>query len=149
MKTLHWYITKNLVLTALLALGILTFVMLSGQLFRIFDLISRGISPMTLGRVMLYLMPDMLRFTLPLSLLIATVLVFSRLSADSEVVAMKSMGISLWQIISPGLMLAFVFSARCFWLSLFVAPEMRYKSERLRLEVTAESPLALLQVGSF
>ncbi len=149
MKTLHWYITKNLVLTALLALGILTFVMLSGQLFRIFDLISRGISPMTLGRVMLYLMPDMLRFTLPLSLLIATVLVFSRLSADSEVVAMKSMGISLWQIISPGLMLAFVFSALCFWLSLFVAPEMRYKSERLRLEVTAESPLALLQVGSF
>jgi len=149
MKTLHWYMTKNIAVTALMALCILMFVMLSGQLFRLFDELSRGVSPLVLAKGILYLMPDMLRFTLPLSLLISTVLVFSRLSADNEVVAMRAMGISLWQIISPALMLAFLFSLVCFWVSLFVAPEMRDKSERLLAEEMAKMPLSMLEVGVF
>ncbi len=149
MKTLNWYIMKNIAFSALLALGVLTFVMLSGQLYQAGDLLSRGVSPSFMGRFLLYLMPDMLRFTLPLSVLIATVLVFSRMSSDNEIVAMKSMGVSLWQIVSPALFLSFLLSGFCLWLSLQVAPKLRYRSNQLWWEATNETPVALLEPGSF
>lgn len=149
MRTLNWYITKNMLITAGMALGILTFVMLSGQFFRAFDLLTRGVSPLVLGQFLLYLMPDMLRFTLPLALLVATVLVFSRMSADNEVTAMKAIGVSVWQIVTPALALSFALCALCLWLSLWVAPIFRYKSEQLRWSAAAETPLALLEPGSF
>ena len=75
MRILNRYIAKNMIVSMLMAVGILTFVMLSGQFFRAFDLISRGVSPWLLCRYLLYLVPDMLRFTLPLAMLVATVLV--------------------------------------------------------------------------
>jgi lipopolysaccharide export system permease protein len=149
MRILNRHIAKNMTGSMLMAVGILTFVMLSGQFFRAFDLISRGVSPLLLARYLLYLLPDMLRFTLPLAMLVATVLVFSRMSADNELCAMKANGISLWQIIAPGLLLSFALSALCVWLSLWVTPLCRYRAEQLRWTALASSPLALLEPGGF
>lgn len=132
-----------------MALGILTFVMLSGHFFRAFDLLAHGVSPMVLVKFLAYLLPDMMRFTLPLALLVATVLVFSRLSADNEIVAMKSMGISLWQIVTPAVALSFMLSCLGLWLSLWVSPGLRYKSEQLRWTAAAETPLSLLEPDVF
>lgn len=149
MRILNRYIAKNMIVSMLTAVGILTFVMLSGQFFRAFDLISRGVSPWLLCRYLLYLVPDMLRFTLPLAMLVATVLVFSRMSADNELCAMKANGIGLWQIVAPGLVLSFVLSGLCVWLSLWVTPLCRYRAEQLRWSALASSPLALLEPGGF
>ena len=103
MKTITLHITKNIIVSTSIALGVLTFVMLSGHFFRAFDLLSKGVAPSLLVRFLLLMIPDMLRFTLPLSILVATVLIFGRMSSDNEIVALKASGINLWQIIAPGL----------------------------------------------
>lgn len=149
MKILNAHISKNFLFTTVMALGILTFVMLSGQFFRAFDLVSRGVSPAILGQFLFYLIPNMLRFTLPLAMLVATVLVFSRMSAENEIVAMKAVGISLYQIISPALLLSFALCGLCLWVSLFVAPRLRYQADQLRWSAAANSPLAMLEPGAF
>lgn len=149
MRILNRTIAKTMIASMLMAVGILTFVMLSGHFFRAFDLISRGVSPWLLLRYLLYLVPDMLRFTLPLAMLVATVLVFSRMSADNEIAAMKANGIGLWQIIAPGLVLSFILSGLCLVLSLQVTPGCRYRAEQLRWSALANSPLALLEPGGF
>ena len=136
-------------LSALMALGVLMFVMLSGQLYRAFDLVTRGVSPWLIGKYLFFLLPDILRFALPLSVLIATVLVFSRMSADSEIVAMKAMGASIWQLVSPGLLLAFAASVLCMFLSLQWAPNLRFHSNQLWWDTTGETPLAMLEPGKF
>jgi lipopolysaccharide export system permease protein len=133
-----------LVTTVLLALGVLTFVMAAGELFRAFDWLSRGGSPAVLGKFLLLTLPDMMRFTLPLSMLCATVLVFSQLSADNEITAMKSCGISLWQVIAPGLLLSVLLSAVCFWFSTTLSPHCRYAADQLMWEQAAISPAVLL-----
>ena len=79
MRQFNWYITKNLLGTLALSMGILAFVMLSVHFFRAFSLLAGGVSPWLLGRILLYLFPDILRYVLPLSLLVSTVLVFSRM----------------------------------------------------------------------
>jgi len=149
MKILNLYIAKDLLLTTIIAVAILTFVLLSGSLFKAFDLLAQGFSPALLVKFLLLMMPEILRFTIPTSLLCATVLVFSRLSADNEITAMKASGVSLWQIISPTLFLSLVLSAFCFWLGAYFAPVCRYKADLLARMEAVKNPLALLEPGRF
>ena len=132
-----------------MALGILTFVLLSGHFYRAFELLSKGVSIWTLFQVIGLLLPEIFRVALPLAMLVSTVLVFSRMSADSEIVALKSMGISIWQTVTPALAISFAFSLLCLWLSLWLAPACRYRSEVLRYEAMLEAPLTLLEPGEF
>ena len=147
MKIFNKYITRNLLVTQGMALGILVFVMLSGHLFRAFDLLANGVSLVLLGKMLGFLVPDILRYALPLSLLVSVVLVFSRMSADNEIGALKSGGISLWQMMMPGLYLSVGLSVVCLWMSLELVPEFRFRSKRLQWEALSGSPLSLLEPG--
>ncbi|MFA6930118.1 MAG: LptF/LptG family permease [Lentisphaeria bacterium] len=147
MKIFNWYIAKSLLLNIGMALGVLVFVMLGTHFFRAFDLLARGVSPLLLGKMLLYLLPDVLRFALPLSLLIACVLVFSRMSAENEISALQASGVSLWQIISPGLLISAVLSVVCFVISMFISPDCRYQVRQLQWEALVSSPLAMLEPG--
>lgn len=149
MKRLNLYIGGTLVLHVILAIAVLTFVMVSGSLFKAFELLSRGISPALVGRFLFYMFPYALQFTLPLAILFASVLVFSRLSADNEITAMRASGVSLWQIISPGLVMAAIFSGLCFWLQLDFAPECRYRAHELKSGDEIENPMAFLEAGRY
>ena len=149
MKTLNAYILKNLLFTAMMAFAILTFGMFSGYFFKAMELLYRGISPLMMCKFLLYMVPEILRFTLPLSLLTATVLVFGHLSSDNEIVAMKAVGISIWQIISPALIISFALSIICLLNALFISPLLRQKSDSLQKEALVSSPVALLEPGIF
>ena len=149
MKTITLHITKNIIVSTSIALGVLTFVMLSGHFFRAFDLLSKGVAPSLLVRFLLLMIPDMLRFTLPLSILVATVLIFGRMSSDNEIVALKASGINLWQIIAPGLAICTVCSILCLAISLVVSPICRYEADTLRWSALSNAPFSLLEPGVF
>lgn len=148
MRIFNLYIAKNLLGTLLLALGILTFVMMSVHLFRLFAMLAGGVSPAVIGRIFLCYLPDVLRYALPFSVLVSTVLVFSRMSADSEIVALKASGVGLWQITAPALVLALLLCAAGAWLAMDLAPRLRYDGERIRWQAVTTSPLALLEPGA-
>ena len=149
MKRLNLYIASNLLVSTLIGIGVLTFVMLGGSLFKAFDLVSRGVSLTMLLKFMGYMIPYFLQFTLPLALLCATVLVFSRLSADNEISAMRASGISLWQIIAPGLLLAAAFSAICLYLQTEVGPESYYRAKQLKSSSNVKNPMAFIEPGRY
>lgn len=149
MKILNWYIFRSLLTSLLLALGVLTFVMLSAHFFRAFELLTKGVGFGLLGRFLLYMIPDMLRFTVPLSMLVATVLVFGRCSSDNEISALKASGVSLWQIIAPGLLLSFCCCGICLYLSLYISPLCRYEGERLKWTALTSAPLSVLEPGQY
>jgi len=149
MKTLNLYIGRQLLGSSLIAVGVLTFVMLSANLMRAFELVHRGVSLGIIFRFLLYLLPSMLTYTIPMSVLCASVLVFSRLSADNEVTAMRASGVGLWQIISPGLFLSIFLSAVCVILQVQVAPNCKYLADRLKKAEAVSDPLAFLEPGRF
>ena len=149
MKTLTLYITKKLVFTTFAAIGVLTFVLLSGNLIKVFDLLARGVPAASLGKVFLYLLPVALKYTIPFSVLAAVILVFSRLSADNEITAMRASGVSLWQIISPALLIGIVLSAFSFYLQMSLSPRCRYAFDSLRETEGVRNPLALIEPGRF
>ena len=151
MRTLNTYILRSFLVTLGMGLGIMTFVLLSGTICKsdVLNMFINGVSPMVLVKFAWYMLPYALCYTLPLALLVSTVLVFSRLSADNEIVAMKAMGIGMWQIVTPAIIISGLCCALCLWLFLFVAPRVRDKAVGLTMSATTETPLAMLEPGMF
>lgn len=148
MKTLNRYIARQFAGTMLLALAVLTFVMLSGNFGRVFDLLAKGASPMLVVRSMALLVPFLLTYTLPFSVLCAAILVFGRLSADREVTAMRALGIGLWQIAAPCVAITVVVCALCIYLQTTVAPHCHHRADLLKSSDAAlSSPTAFLEPG--
>jgi lipopolysaccharide export system permease protein len=101
-KVLHRYIFREILVPFALGLGVFTFVLLLARLLKLIELVvNRGIPATTVGRIFLYLLPAFLEVTVPMAMLLAILVAFGRLSADSEITALRSSGVSLYQLVPP------------------------------------------------
>ena len=107
--TLNKYIINEIWPVFLVSLLVMAFIIIATKLLSIMELIvSRGVDAGYLARMVLYILPDILMFALPAASLVAVVVAFLRLSADSEIIGLKSCGISLYQLTPPVLILSFL-----------------------------------------
>lgn len=101
-RTFSLYIIREIASLFLLSMSVFTLVMLLGRLLKLTDLvISRGVPMADISLMIIYLMPSLLVFTIPMAFLLAVLLAFGRLSADNEITVMKAGGISLMQLMPP------------------------------------------------
>ena len=99
-RTLHKYIFNEIWPSFLAILLIFTFIVVAGRTLNISEwIVNHGVHPLVVGRMILYLIPSILIFTLPAATLMAVMIAFLRLSSDNEILAMKSSGISLYQML--------------------------------------------------
>jgi len=83
----------------------------SSMLFRIVRYITVYGAPIpVVGRMFLYSLPEVINYTFPMAMLLATLMAFGKLSSNSEIVAMKSGGISYFRIVAPVLVVGFLVS---------------------------------------
>src|SRR4028119_916060 len=105
-----------------LSLLLLTFVLLAQQAGKFVEILGsadpslEAVADITLG-----LIPNILIFTLPMSVLIGTATGLSRVGSDSELIAMRAAGVGTWRIVSPVLLIGIVFTL----LTLFVGDRKR------------------------
>lgn len=100
--TLYKYIFKEIWPTFLACLFVSVFIVVASKMLSITDLIiARGVPVSQVARMVTYLLPDIMAFAMPAASLIAVVLAFLRFSVDSEIIALKSSGISLYQMLPP------------------------------------------------
>jgi lipopolysaccharide export system permease protein len=101
-RILSMYIIREIASLFTLGIVVFTLILLMGRLIKLTDLvISRGVPMADVSRMVLYLMPSFLVFTIPMAFLLAVLLAFGRLSADNEITVMKAGGISLIQLMPP------------------------------------------------
>lgn len=96
-------------LTALTSLMII--VGIAGEAMR------QGLGPVAILRLVPYLLPEALRFSVPGTILFAACSVYGRMSADNEIIAIKSLGIAPRKLVIPALVLAFILSVVTVWLN--------------------------------
>ncbi len=121
--TLHKYIFSEIWPTFLVSLLVAIFIILATRMLSVTELVvNRGAQAGQMGRMLLYLVPDIIVFALPAATLMAVLVAFLRLSADSEIIAMKACGISLYQMLPPVLLVAFAGFLAALILSLFTMP---------------------------
>lgn len=117
MKTLNRYVLRGFLLAFSMAIVILTFGMTGANLVKVLDYVSQGISFWTFCKFTLYILPIVLTFTVPWAVMVAVMLVFGRMSADSEITAMRACGVSILQIVSPILIITVLLTALCLYLA--------------------------------
>jgi len=133
----------------LMTMAVLTFVMYVGAVVQAIDYMSRGISGLLIMRIFALNIPYTLSFVIPMSVLTTVLLHFGRLSADGEITAMKSCGMSLWQVAAPILFCSIILSGVCLYLNAELNPRSHFARRQMLRELGEEDPLALLDEGRF
>ncbi len=149
MRILNAYITRNFLLVFFLTLLIFLFIMALGNIFKVIDLFSRGVSGLLILKVFSYGMPFSLIFAIPMSVLAAVFLVFSRMASDREIVAIKASGISLWHVIQPPIVIATLLCGVCVYINCDLAPNSHYQRRLFLGKIGVETPLSLIDEGRF
>src|SRR3954464_11722699 len=124
MRIIDRYITRQLVVNLLFAIIVLSFVLVIGNIFRklLPLLVNHDLPVEYLLAFVAYVLPFSLIFTIPWGLLTAVLLVFGRLSADNELIALRANGVGISRICAPLVAVALVCFGICFWLNVSVAP---------------------------
>lgn len=102
MRRIDSLISREIVGPWLFGVGLFTALIFATTfLGRLTGYIVDGVPPLTVAQVFVLLMPAMLVKTFPMAVLLAALLSFGRLSSDSEIVALRASGTSLFRIIAP------------------------------------------------
>ncbi len=136
-------------MTFAMALVILSFVMSVGLLFKVTEYIAAGASASLVLRFLWTGFPGTLSLSIPIAALVSALLVFGRLSSDSEISAMRACGIRLVDIMRMPLMISVLLSLWCLHLNGSVAPNSAYARRDFRYRVKASDLLALIEPGRF
>ena len=83
---------------------------------------QQGLGPAQILAAIPLLIPSTLPYTIPATTLFASCVVYGRLAADNEILAIKSSGVNILQVVRPGLLLGLVASAVTLGLYLDVIP---------------------------
>lgn len=106
-KTTYLYILREIIPVFLIGLMTFTVILLMDKILKLIELIvTRGVSLSQILMLLLFISPSFLIFTLPMAFLLSILLSFGRLSGDSEIIAFKASGISLYQLYFPVLLLS-------------------------------------------
>lgn len=142
-RALDWFILGELVGPFFFGLMAFTIIMVAGGLlFRIADLIIKnGVSLGIVFRLFLYYLPRLAATAIPMSCLLAALLGFNKLSSNSEIVALKSSGISFTRMIRPVIIMAFFISIGAFLVNETLVPvSERAAANVMAYEVFKKSP---------
>lgn len=88
--------------------------------------------------ILLLKVPEFTAYALPISLMMATILAYGRLSNDSELIALRSCGVSTYQIITPALMLSLVVTGIAFVFNELVVPAANYRAATILVNTIHE-----------
>ncbi|MEP6976336.1 MAG: LptF/LptG family permease, partial [Spartobacteria bacterium] len=145
MKLIDRFVGRELIVNVLFAIVVLSLVLVVGNIFRklLPLLVNHDVPLQFLLTFIAYVLPFSLIFTIPWGLLTAILLVFGRLSADNELIALRANGVSVTRACVPLAFLAVIFTGICLWLNVTVAPAAQEKLRSSIFDLATQNPIAL------
>ena len=150
MRILRTYLLKEHLGPFIVTMSSLTGVLLIGHIIKFAELvISKGVSPFDILRLLIYLIPYMLSFTVPMACLIAMILAFSRLGGDYELIAMRASGVAPVRLVFPLLVAGLVLSAAVLVVNDRIVPASHLAFRQQLKAIGVKQPAAYLEAGTF
>ncbi len=147
MKNLERYVFGAFLSSFFLAFLVLSFVLTIGLLVQIVSYILQGVPFDLVGQFALVSFPETMQWTVPLALLVSSILVFSRLSADSEIAAMRACGVNLLTVMRWPLAFALLCTFVCLFVNNEVVPRGHEVRRNLKTRLAGGAGLELLEPG--
>ena len=145
-KLIHNYIFSAVLFSSLGAVGLFVFVLLTGNVLK--DILGLFASGQLTGDMFLkllwHLIPYVVSYALPLGILTGILIVLGRLSSQSEIIALKSVGLSLWRITAPIFVLSFFGVMLAVALNAYFSPNAKASYRYLLASAVRENPVRFM-----
>jgi len=144
-KIIDRYLSRQLLVTGLLALSVLSVVLvLANILKQLLGLLINHDAPLELLLSIIgYILPFSLTFTIPWGYLTAVLLVFGKMSAENELIALRSSGVSVPRISVVVFVVGALCVAICLWINVDIAPKAQMKMKDALYNIATSNPLAM------
>ncbi len=150
MRILTKYIVKEHQPPFFFALAVIMFVFVTKFIVQyIGKLFGKGLAYSTIFEFVYLNLAWMLALAVPMSVLVASLMAFGRLSADNEITVLKSSGINLYQIIRPALIWAAMLTIAMVWYNDRVLPEFNHQARLLARSISQKKPTFELEEGIY
>lgn len=143
------YLGRQVFSATFMGVVLLSGVMVLGNVYKKLDeLLGNTELPLTvMAEFVALVIPFSLIFTIPWAFLTGILLVFGRLSADNELIALRMTGQSMRRICLPVFLFAVLLSGICYWVNVNLAPMAKNRIKRIFFEVALKDPASLFQEG--
>ena len=121
----------------------------AGELQKLAEFSQKGVSPGFLLLMVLFTMPYILAYTIPMAMLLATLLGFGRLSGDSEIVALFASGTSFPRIMAPVVGFALAIALPIIAINQSLIPAANHKRETMAMEIRQRGSTATTTTEAF
>ena len=108
------------------------------------DILRNHIALTMIGEYLVNLTPSMLYQITPLAILIAVLVTFGMLNRNSEIVAMKATGISLYRLVIPIVSISAIMALSLFLFDQFYLPQANRRQEALHNIIKGKPPQTVL-----
>jgi LPS export ABC transporter permease LptF/LPS export ABC transporter permease LptG len=123
-----------------LGLLVYTLILLVQQFFDFAEMIiRRGLPAATVGKLLLYSLPSIVVLTLPMALLLGVLLGIGRMASDSELVALRACGVSLYRMARPVLLFSVALALLNGYLMLDVLPTGNTTLSRMLVDIATRT----------
>lgn len=150
MSILRNHVTKEWFSLFALSLFIISFLLLVGNIVKLVEMIiAKGVGITVVAKLFIYMLPSLLIFSIPISILTATLLCFGRMAYDNEIMAMRSSGISLYPLLATTLLSGIMFSLLCLYFNDTIIPKAHYLMRSHMQEIGIKNPTAYIEEKTF
>ncbi len=150
MKTIHKMVLKAFLGPMILTFFIVMFVLLMNFLWQYIDeLVGKGLSLSIILELIGYAMINMIPMGLPLAMLLAAIMAMGNMGENYELLAMKSAGMSLPQIIRPLVIVVVFISIGGFFITNNLVPYANKQVYSIRYDIKQQKQVIEFQDGLF
>ena len=150
MRLMSRYLLRELILPFILSLLIIVFILFINFLLRAIDrFLGKGLDIQIILEYLFLNLAWIIALTVPMAVLIATLMTFGRLSEDNEINAMRASGISFLSIIRAPLIFGLVIASILIYLNNFILPEMNFRARLLSGDIYRKRPDMNIEPGIF
>jgi len=150
MNTLNKYLFKQSLIPFLLSVTVITTVLFLQFLIRAVDrFLGKGLDALTIFEYLYLNLAWIIALSVPMSLLISSVMTFGRMSQQNEITALKSAGVNLYNIIKPAILFGSLVGIGLCLFNNFILPEMNYNARLLARDIYKKKPELSIEPGYF
>jgi lipopolysaccharide export system permease protein len=113
------------------------------------DVVGKGIDPLTVARLVLYLSATLVPLALPLAVLLSSIMTLGNLGETFELIAIKSAGISLLRFMRPLFFVSILLTIVAFFFNNNVLPIANLKMNTLKYDIIVTKPSFDIKEGVF
>ena len=150
MSTLNKYLIKQSFIPFVLSVGVITTVLFLQFLMRAIDrFLGKGLDMFIILEYLYLNLAWIIALSVPMSLLISSVMTYGRMSQENEITALKSAGVNLFSIIKPALWFGSIVGFLLCLFNNFILPDMNYNARLLARDIYQKKPELTIEPGYF